>query len=65
MTDKMFAHAGTTAMTDAYSDREIEAMMADLESDRVECKESLQGDSPARILGLADVRMAHRRGDGQ
>ena len=35
-------------MTDAYSDRETEAMMADLESDRVERKESLQGYSPAR-----------------
>ena len=36
-------------MTDAYSDTELEAMMADLESDRVERKESLQGDSPTRI----------------
>ena len=36
-------------MTDVYSDRETEAMMADLESDRVERKESLQDDSPGRI----------------
>ena len=36
-------------MTGAYSDDELEAMMADLESDRVERKESLQGDSPARV----------------
>ena len=36
-------------MTDAHSDAELEAMMADLESDLVERKESLQGDSPRRI----------------
>ena len=36
-------------MTDVYSDRETEAMMANLESDWVERKESLQGYSPARI----------------
>ena len=47
--DKRLTYAGATAMTDAYSDDELESMMADLESDRVERKESLQGDSPARI----------------
>ena len=36
-------------MTEGYSDRELEAMMADLESDLVERKESLRGDSRARI----------------
>ena len=52
-------------MTDAYSDRELEAMMADLESDRVERKESLQGDSPARIreavCAFANDLPDHRR----
>ena len=61
----MLTHAGTTAMTDAYSDRELEAMMADLESDRVERKESLQGDSPARIreavCAFANDLPDHRR----
>ena len=36
-------------MKESYSERELEVTMADLESDRVERKESLQGDSPARI----------------
>ena len=36
-------------MTDAHSDAELETMMADLESDLVERKESLQGDSPRKI----------------
>ena len=36
-------------MKDAYSDAELESMMADLESDLVERKESLQGESPRRI----------------
>ena len=52
-------------MTDAYSDRELEAMMADLESDRVERKESLQGDSPAKIreavCAFANDLPDHRR----
>ena len=33
----------------AYTDRELEAMMADLESDRLERKESLGGDAPKKI----------------
>ena len=33
-------------MTEAYTDRELEGLLADLESDRVERKESLKGDSP-------------------
>ena len=32
----------TVRMTEGYSDRELEAMMADLESDLVERKESLR-----------------------
>ena len=52
-------------MTGAYSDDELEAMMADLESDRVERKESLQGDSPARIreavCAFANDLPDHRR----
>ena len=47
--DERLAYAGAIAMTGAYSDNELEAMMANLESDRVERKESLQGDSPARV----------------
>ena len=52
-------------MTDAYSERELEGMMADLESDRVERKESLQGDSPAKIreavCAFANDLPDHRR----
>ena len=52
-------------MTDAYSECELEAMMADLESDRVEREESLQGDSPARIreavCAFANDLPDHRR----
>ncbi len=33
----------------AYTDAELEAFLADLESDLVERKESLGGDSPTRI----------------
>ena len=51
--------------TDACSDDDLEAMMADLESDRVERKESLQGDSPARIreavCAFANDLPDHRR----
>lgn len=36
-------------MTDTWSDRELEALMADLESDLVERKESLQGNAPRSI----------------
>ncbi len=36
-------------MAVTYSDRELEAMLADMESDLVECKESLRGDSLGRI----------------
>ena len=47
-------------MEESYSERELEAMMADIESDRVERKESLQGDPhfdarPVRTAGLADL----------
>ena len=52
-------------MTDAYSEDDLEAMMADLESDRVERKESLQGGSPARIreavCAFANDLPDHRR----
>ena len=52
-------------MTDAYSDAELETMMADLESDLVEHKESLQGDSPRRIreavCAFANDLPDHRR----
>ena len=52
-------------MTDAYSEDDLEAMMADLESDRVERKESVQGDSPARIreavCAFANDLPDHRR----
>ena len=52
-------------MEGSYSERELEAMMADLESDRVERKESLQGDSPARIreavCAFANDLPDHRR----
>ena len=52
-------------MNDAYSDRELEAMMADPESDLVERKESLRGDSPARVreavCAFANDLPDHRR----
>ena len=52
-------------MTEGYSDRELGAMMADLESDLVERKESLRGDSPARIreavCAFANDLPDHRR----
>ena len=52
-------------MEGSYSERELEAMMADLESDRLERKESLQGDSPVRIreavCAFANDLPAHRR----
>jgi len=52
-------------MTEGYSHRELGAMMADLESDLVERKESLRGDSPARIreavCAFANDLPDHRR----
>ena len=52
-------------MTDAYSDAGLEAMMADVESDLVERKESLRGDSPTRIrqavCAFANDLPDHRR----
>ena len=52
-------------MSDAYSDRELEAMMADLESDLVERKESLQGNAPRTIrhavCAFANDLPDHRR----
>ena len=52
-------------MMDAYSDTELETMIADLESDLVERKESLQGDSPRRIreavCAFANDLPDHRR----
>ena len=36
-------------MSSAYTDRELEAMMTDVESDLVERKESLRGDAPRTI----------------
>ena len=48
-----------------YSDAELEAMMADLESDCVERKESLKGDAPTRIreavCAFANDLPDHRR----
>lgn len=50
---------------EAYSDRELEAMMTDLESDLVERKESLEGDSPdevrATVCALANDLPNHSR----
>ena len=52
-------------MEESYSEPELEAMMVDLESDRVERKESLQGDSPARVreavCAFANDLPDHRR----
>ena len=52
-------------MTNAYSDAELEAMVTELESDRVERKESLRGDSPGRIreavCAFANDLPDHRR----
>ena len=49
----------------SYSDRELEILMADLESDLVERKESLRGDAPARIreavCAFANDLPDHRR----
>ena len=36
-------------MTDTYTDRQLMSLLADLESDLVERKESLKGDSPRRV----------------
>src|SRR3989304_4429441 len=48
-----------------YSDRELEQMLADLESDLVERKESFQGDAPTRIreavCAFANDLANHRR----
>ena len=48
-----------------YSDAELEAMMADLESDLVERKETLRGDAPRRIrhavCAFANDLPDHRR----
>ena len=50
---------------EAYSDRELEAMMTDLESDLVERKESLEGDPPneigATVCALANDLPNHSR----
>lgn len=50
---------------EAYSDRELEAMMTDLGSDLVERKESLEGDSPdevrATVCALANDLPNHSR----
>ena len=48
-TRRMVGRNGSTGVSDAYSDRELEAMVADLESDLVERKESLQGNAPKAI----------------
>ena len=52
-------------MTNGYTDRELESLLADLESDLVERKESLKGDSPRRIpevvCALANDLPDHRR----
>ena len=56
---------GSTDVSDAYSDRELEAMMADLESDLVERKESLRGSAPTTIrqavCAFANDLPDHRR----
>ena len=52
-------------MTDAYTDRQLEGLLADLESDLVERKESLKGDSPRRVreavCALANDLPDHQR----
>ena len=52
-------------MTAAYSNRELEALMGDLESDLVERKESMRGDSPGKIreavCAFANDLPDHRR----
>ena len=52
-------------MSDPYSAPELEAMLADPESDLVERKESLQGDAPARVreavCAFANDLPDHRR----
>ena len=52
-------------MAVTYSDRELEAMLADSESDLVECKESSRGDSLGRIreavCAFANDLPDHRR----
>ena len=55
-----------TAPMAPYTRDELEAMLADLESDLVERKESLQGDNPRRILAEAMrvIGLAQRYGAG-
>ena len=52
-------------MSDPYSAPELEAMLADPESDLVERKESLRGDAPARVreavCAFANDLPNHRR----
>ena len=52
-------------MTHGYTDRELESLLADLESDLVQRKESLKGDSPRRIreavCGFANDLPDHRK----
>ena len=52
-------------MSGAYSDAELEQLMADFESELVERKESLRGDAPSRIreavCAFANDLPAHRR----
>lgn len=52
-------------MNGAYSDSELEALMADVESELVERKESLRGDAPTRIreaiCAFANDLPDHRR----
>ena len=61
----MAGRDGSTGVSDAYSDREFQAMMADLESDLVERKESLQGNAPRTIrqavCAFANDLRDHRR----
>ncbi len=61
----MNSNGNTVRMTEGYSDRELETLMADLESDLVERKESLRGDSAARIreavCAFANDLPDHRR----
>ena len=52
-------------MTDTYTDRQLESLLADLESDLVERKESLKGDSPRRareaVCAFANDLPDHQR----
>ena len=45
--------SGSSTASGSYSDEALTAMMADLESDLVERKESLRGDAPDKVRTLS------------